>query len=181
MTATAESAFGKQRRAMPWWLPLLEGIALVIVGVLLFTRPFTMSVFLVQVLAIYWFLTGILEIVSIFFDRSAWGWKLLGGIIGILAGYYIVTAPIAGALVLGMTLVVIFGIQALILGVVNIIQALRGAGWGIGILGIINIIFGVILLGNIMAGTAALPWVLGAFAIVGGIAAIYMALRARSA
>ncbi len=166
---------------MPWWLPLIEGIALVIVGILLFTRPFNMTLFLVQVLAIYWFLSGILEIVSIFFDRSAWGWKLIGGLIGILAGYYIITAPVAGALVLGLTLVVMFGIQALILGVVNIIQALRGAGWGIGILGIINIIFGVILLTNILAGAAALPWVLGVFAIVGGISAIYLALRTRSA
>ena len=73
------------------------------------------------------------------------------------------------------------GIQALFLGVVNIIQALRGAGWGIGVLGIINIIFGVILLGNSLIATATLPWVLGAVAVVGGISTILLALRLRSA
>ncbi|WP_374686724.1 HdeD family acid-resistance protein [Promineifilum sp.] len=165
---------------MPWWIPLIQGIALLIVGILLFTSPIRTTLFIVQVLALYWFLSGIFEIVSIFLDRTAWGWKLLGGIIGILAGYYILSQPVAGALVLGFTLVVVLGIQALIMGIVNVIQALRGAGWGIGVLGIINILFGVILLGNTLIATATLPWVIGAFAIVGGISAIFMAFRLRS-
>ena len=76
---------------------------------------------------------------------------------------------------------IVLGIQAIVLGVVNIIQALRGAGWGIGVLGVINIIFGVILLSNSLIATATLPWVLGAVAVVGGISAILMALRLRSA
>jgi len=165
---------------MPWWIPLIQGIALVIIGVLLFVSPIKTTLFIVQVLALYWFLSGIFEIVSIFLDRTAWGWKLLGGIIGILAGYYILSQPVAGTLVLGFALVVVLGIQALIMGVVNIIQALRGAGWGIGILGVVNIVLGVLLLGNTMIATATLPWVVGAFAIVGGIVAIFMAFRLRS-
>jgi uncharacterized membrane protein HdeD (DUF308 family) len=174
------AAFGAQARSMPWWIPLIQGIALIIVGILLFVSPIRTTVFIVQVLALYWFLSGIFEIVSIFIDRTAWGWKLLGGIIGILAGYFILSQPAAGTLVLGFTLVIMLGILALIMGVVNIIQALRGAGWGIGILGVINIIFGVILLGNTLIATATLPWVLGAFAVVGGIFAIIMAFRLRS-
>ena len=166
---------------MPWWIPLIEGIALVIVGVLLLTSPINTILLLTRVLGLFWFLSGIFEIVSIFVDRTAWGWKLIGGIIGLLAGYYLISAPVAGAIVLGFTLVVMLGIQALLLGIVNLIQALRGAGWGIGVVGIINIIFGVILLGNTLIATATLPWVLGAVAIVGGITAIYMALRLRSA
>lgn len=175
------SAFGTQARSMPWWIPLIQGIALLIVGILLFTSPIRTTLFIVQVLALYWFLSGIFEIVSIFLDRTAWGWKLLGGIIGILAGYYVLTTPALGAIILGFTLVIMLGIQALILGIVNIIQALRGAGWGIGVLGVINVIFGVILLGNSLIATATLPWVLGAVAVVGGISAILMALRLRSA
>ena len=166
---------------MPWWIPLIEGIALIIVGVLLFTSPLDAILSLTRVLGLFWFLSGIFEIVSIFLDRSAWGWKLIGGIIGLLAGYYLFTAPAAGALILGFTLVVMLGVQALLLGIVHIIQALRGAGWAMGVIGIINIIFAVLLLGNVLVGMATLPFVIGAFAIVGGIAAIYMALRLRSA
>ena len=179
--ATAASAFEPQKRAMPWWIPLIEGVALIIVGVLLFTSPLDAILSLTRVLGLFWFLSGIFEIVSIFLDRSAWGWKLIGGIIGLLAGYYLFTAPAAGALILGFTLVVMLGVQALLLGIVHIIQALRGAGWAMGVIGIINIIFAVLLLGNVLVGMATLPFVIGAFAIVGGIAAIYMALRLRSA
>jgi uncharacterized membrane protein HdeD (DUF308 family) len=177
---SATAAFGKQERAMPWWIPLIEGIALVIVGILLFTNTAATVVVLVQVLAIYWLISGIMELISLFIDRSAWGLKLLGGIIGIWAGLLILGHPIGGALALGFALVIILGILALIMGVVNIIQAFRGAGWGIGLLGVINIIFGAILLGNTLVSAALLPWVLGGFAIVGGIAAIVMAFRLKT-
>jgi uncharacterized membrane protein HdeD (DUF308 family) len=177
---TAKAAFGEQRRAMPWWIPLIEGIALIIVGILLFTNPAATIVVLAQVLAIFWLIAGIMEIVSLFLDRTAWGLKLLGGIIGIWAGLFIISNPLSGTLALGLSIVIILGIQALILGIINLVQAFRGAGWGIGLLGVINIIFGLILLGNTLIATATLPWVLGGFAIVGGIAAIVMAFRLRS-
>ena len=177
---TATAAFAKQERSMPWWIPLIEGIALVIVGILLFTNTAATVVVLAQVLAIYWLISGIMELVSLFVDRSAWGLKLLGGIIGIWAGTMILQHPIQGTLALGLAVVVILGIQAIILGIVNIIQAFRGAGWGIGLLGVINVIFGIILLGNAMFSAAVLPWVLGGFAIVGGIAAIVMAFRLKT-
>lgn len=177
---TATAAFGKQERSMPWWIPLIEGIALVIVGILLFTNTAATIVVLAQILAIYWLISGIMQLVSLFVDRSAWGLKLLGGIIGIWAGIMILDHPLKGTLALGLAIVVILGIQAIILGVVNIVQAFRGAGWGIGLLGVINIIFGIILLGNAMFSAAVLPWVLGGFAIVGGIAAIVMAFRLKT-
>lgn len=177
---TATAAFGEQKRAMPWWIPLIEGIALVIVGILLFTNTASTILVLVQVLAIYWLISGIMEIISLFIDRSAWGLKLLGGIIGIWAGIVILDHPLGGTLALGFAVVIILGIQALILGVINIIQAFRGAGWGIGILGVINVIFGIILLSNTMISMAVLPFVLGGFALVGGIAAIVMAFRMKT-
>ena len=178
--ATASAAFGKQERSMPWWIPLIEGIALVIVGILLFTNTRATVVVLSQVLAIYWLISGIMQLVSLFVDRSAWGLKLIAGIIGIWAGTTILQHPLQGTLALGFAIVIILGIQALIMGVVNIIQAFRGAGWGIGLLGIINVIFGLILLGNAAISTALLPWVLGGFAVVGGIAAIVMAFRMKT-
>ena len=49
-----------------------------------------------------------------------------------------------------------------------------------GLLGIINIIFGLLLLGNTLIAAATLPWVLGIFAIVGGIATVVMAFRLRT-
>ena len=165
---------------MPWWLVLIQGILLVVVGILLFTNTGATVVVLAQILAIYWLIAGVLELVSIFIDRSAWGLKLLGGIIGIWAGLFIINNPIGGTLAFGFAVVIILGIQALLLGITNIIQAFRGAGWGIGLLGVINVIFGMILLGNSMIAVATLPWVLGGFAIVGGIASIVFAFRLKT-
>jgi len=175
-----ESAFGEQKRAMPWWIPLIEGISLVLIGILLFTNTAATVVIMAQVLAIFWLISGIMEIVSIFLDRSGWGLKLIGGIIGIWAGLFIINNPIGGTLAFGVAIVVVLGVQALLLGVVNIVQAVRGAGWGIGLVGVINIILGLILLSNTLIATATLPFVLGGFAIVGGIATIIMAFRLRT-
>ncbi|MFO7663784.1 MAG: DUF308 domain-containing protein [Chloroflexota bacterium] len=81
---------------------------------------------------------------------------------------------------LGLALVIILGIQGIIMGIVNLIEAFQGAGWGVGLLGVVNIILGIILLANTMIAVAILPWILGVFAIVGGIAAIVMAFRLRT-
>jgi len=72
------------------------------------------------------------------------------------------------------------GIGGIIMGIVNLVQAFSGAGWGVGILGVLSIIFGIILLGNTVIAVALLPWVLGFTFIFGGIAAVVMAFRLRT-
>ena len=65
-------------------------------------------------------------------------------------------------------------------GGIGIWQAFKGAGWGTGILAAISVIFGIVLLANVWVSAFALPWVLGIFSLVGGIAAIVIAFRRRS-
>ena len=77
---------------MPWWIVLLEGIAVIILGGLMWTKPFTTANALVFFIAIYWLVSGVISIVRIFFDRRRWGWNLFMGIIGILAGYVLLDA-----------------------------------------------------------------------------------------
>lgn len=174
---TAAQAFAPSKRALPWWVTLVQGIALIIIGFLLLTNPAATVVVLTQFIALYWLIAGIFQLISIFIDRSAWGWKLIGGIIGIWAGLLILQHPISGALALGLALVLIVGIQGVILGIISLIEAFRGAGWGVGLLGVVNIVLGAILLSNALLGVVILPWVLGVFAIVGGIMAIILAFR----
>lgn len=164
---------------IPWWLVLLEGIAAIIIGALLLTSPGATILILVQFLGIYWFVSGIFKIISIFIDSTMWGWKLFAGILGILAGIIIIQHPLWSTLIVPTTLVIILGIDGIIIGIVSLIQAFRGGGWGVGVLGILSILFGLILVFNPVIGAATLPWVLGIFAIVGGIFAIIMAFRLR--
>lgn len=169
----------QESQVIPWWLVLLEGIAAIIIGILLVTNTVTATLILVQLLGIWWFIKGIFQIIAIFIDSEMWGWKLFAGLIGILAGILIIQHPIwSTSIVLSVT-VIILGIQGLLVGIINLIQALRGGGWGIGILGALSIVFGIILLANIFVATLALPWVFGVLAIVGGIFALVLAFRMR--
>lgn len=173
---TAE-AVERGRADFPWWLVLIEGIALVILGILLVIKPGMASLIFVQFLGIYWLIAGIFRIISIFLDRSMWGWKLFAGILGILAGIFVLQYPVWSPVVILSTMVIILGIQGIIYGGIGLFQAFKGAGWGAGILGAVSIAFGIYLLANIGAATLALPWVMGILAIVGGVAAIVMAFR----
>jgi len=176
MTSRTEAL---EESGIPWWLVLIEGVALLILGVLLLMNPVETSVIAVQVLGIYWLIAGIFKIISIFMDSSMWGLKLLAGILGIVAGIIVLNHPVISPLLVGSALVIILGIQGIIMGVVGILQAFRGAGWGAGILGAVSLIFGIILLINLWAFTISLPWAIGILAIVGGIAAIIMAFRVK--
>lgn len=180
-TTTADSAFSAQKRALPWWLTLIQGIALVILGLLFLANPAKTSVIVIQTLGLYWLVTGMMSLVGIFIDHSAWGWKLIAGILGILAGLAVLNHPLWSPLVVGSTIVIIMGVQAIIAGIVNILLGIQGGGLGVLLLGVISIIIGVILLANVLVSALSLPWVLGVFALVGGIGAIFAAFRQRSA
>lgn len=182
MTTTTHAAEteGIPSPSVPWWLVLLEGIAAVIIGILLLTSPGIPLFALVQITGFFWLIGGIFRIVSIFVDSSSWGWKLLGGIIGILAGLVVLQHPVWSTLLLPAVYVIILGIQGIILGGASLVMAFRGGGWGTGVLGVLSIILGVVLLLNpLFIGIAVLPFVLGAFALVGGILAVVAAFMMR--
>lgn len=167
-------------RIIPWWVTLLSGIGAVILGILLFARPLTSAVFLVQVLGWYWFFNGIMHLVSMFIDSRAWGWKLFLGIVGIVAGLWVINNPISGPLTVGLTLVIIIGIQGIIYGIAELIAAFQGGGFGAGVMGVVSVIFGIIILSSPVMSIAVLPWVFGTFALIGGIGLIAAAFMQKS-
>jgi len=174
MTATT---LQKQAASIPWWVVLIEGIAAIILGILLLINPGSTTVLIIQFLGIYWFIDGIMSIVRIFIDKTAWGWKLFSGIIGILAGIAIIQYPLWATLLVPTVMVWLFGFFGIIIGVIGLIQAFQGAGWGAGILGVLSILFGILLLANPLVGAVTLPFIFGFLGIVGGIAALAMAFR----
>jgi uncharacterized membrane protein HdeD (DUF308 family) len=180
MTSNTQTAVSVP--AFPWWIVLIEGIFALIFGILLIAEPVITSVFLVTVLGFYWLIRGIFSIIQIFVGNSGihWGWLLFSGILGILAGLVVLRQPLYATILVGSVLVIIVAIDGIIMGIVGLIQAFSGAGWGAGILGALSIIIGAILLANVWAATAVLPYVLAAFMIVGGIAAIFFSFRLRN-
>ncbi len=182
----AASATSIETRARPWWLTLIEGTALVLIGMVLLWSPAKTQIrtwlLIVQLLGIYWLIRGVLDIVSMFTDHTAWGWKLFIGIVSILAGGYILAYPAASALVLPQVFALVLGIWALVEGVIMLVMAFRGGGWGTGILGGIGMLLGLVLIGSygdFGLGLAFL-WTAAVFAVIGGIVLIIQSFRARS-
>jgi len=164
---------------IPWWLVLLQGIIALILGIVLLVWPGVTLVLLVTFLGVYWLGTGILSIVSIFIDRTNVGWKLLSGALGILAGLVVLVYPLYSAVLLPAFLTIFIGIWGLVIGVIALVQAFRGAGWGAGILGVLGIVFGLLILANPLVSEALLILLIAIVAILGGIAAIFLAFRMR--
>lgn len=177
----ATSAYAAEASAARqyWWVPLVEGIAAIIVGILLLADPGIATAVIVQVLGWYWLITGIIGVVMIFVDSSLWGWKLFGGLLGVLAGAVIINHPLWSTLLVPTTIVIILGIDGLLIGVVDIIKAFQGAGWGIAVIGVLSILFGIFLLSNAYVAALFVPWVFGVLAIVFGAAAVFMAFQLR--
>ena len=186
MTTTA-SATALESKARPWGFLLIQGIAMVIIGAILLWSPAKTKVdtyqILVALLGIYWIIGGVLDLVHMFTDHTGWGWKLFMGLISILAGFYIVTYPIAAGIALPRVFVLVLGIWGLMQGTVALVLAFKGGGWGLGVLGVIGIVFGIILIANyaVPGMGLAMLWVAAVWAFIGGFFVIYRAFQQREA
>jgi uncharacterized membrane protein HdeD (DUF308 family) len=156
----------------PWWLIVLQGFFAALIGLLLLISPGITIVVMVQFMGFYWLIGGLFTIVNIFLNRAMWGWKLVGGLIGIIAGFAVIQNPLWSALVVPSTLVIFLGISGILIGAVYMAQAFSGAGWGAAILGILSALFGLVLLANPILGAVTLTFVLGLIGLVGGITAM---------
>jgi uncharacterized membrane protein HdeD (DUF308 family) len=167
-----------------WVLFLIEGIVLVVLGLLAIVVP-PIATLAVEILFGWLFLiSGIVGLVTTFWMRQAPGfwWALLSAVLGIAAGIVLLAWPLSGVLSLTLVLIVFFTIE----GVASIMYALEhkrelSGRWGFMLAsGIVDLIVaGIILVG--LPGTAA--WAIGILVginmVFGGSALIAMAMHAR--
>ena len=164
-----------------WWLFLLQGIAGILLGLLLISAPGTTLVALVTFLGFYWLITGVLSLVQVFVDRSIpWIWSLLSGVLGIAAGIVVLRHPLLAALTVPTLIVIVLGVESMIMGVVNIIAGFKGGGVASFLLGAVNILIGLILLSSPMSAALAVPFVFGIILLVQGVALAIWAFRVRA-
>ncbi|MGB4293655.1 MAG: DUF308 domain-containing protein [Bacteroidales bacterium] len=163
-----------------WWSVLLEGIIATIIGIFLLYEPIATTILLVQILAIFWLVEGIFSVIKALIFTKNGKWKLLSGILSIIVGVVILMYPIISPYIVRRFLMVFIGILALVNGAVIITSALKGGGWGTGILGVLTIVLGLLLLTNSLAGVIVLPWVFGVFFVIGGIGAIIWGIKMRT-
>ena len=168
-----------------WWIPLVQGILTIVLGLLFLTNPAATSVTFAFIIGMWWFVRGIIDLVLIFVDHTMWGWKLFMGILGIVAGWIVAAAviekPLIATLAVGTIWAWVLGFMGVVMGIIDLYQAFKGAGWGRGILGVLMIIFGIWIMTSPVQSAIALPWVFGVLLLLGGIMAIVAAFQLRKA
>jgi uncharacterized membrane protein HdeD (DUF308 family) len=181
------AATAAQPKGRPWWLTLIMGIAAVVIGGLLLFGSLTAQartyLLLVQLVGIWWLIDGITTIIYMFVDRTAWGWKLFSGIVGLLAGGWILLYPVYAAIALPRIFLLIIGIWGLINGAQLLFASLRARAWGSVVLGVITVVLGLILIANAdeLGWGLSLISIAAWFAFLGGFVVIYRAVKERKA
>jgi uncharacterized membrane protein HdeD (DUF308 family) len=165
--------------AKKWWVLLLRGILLIVIGLLAFVSPLTWVIFV----GIYMLIDGITMLMSGFSDQPAgqsrWPLVILG-VLGLLAGLIVLWDPELGAI----TFTIIVAAWAVVGGILTIISAIRvreeiDNEWWLVLSGILAVLFGILVFTNVLAGVLTIAWIFGIFAVVVGILSIVLAFRVR--
>jgi uncharacterized membrane protein HdeD (DUF308 family) len=149
-------------------------------GIFLLTEPAATIAALTTLVGFFWLVQGLLSLVQVFVDRSVPRiWSLLSGIVGIIAGLLVLRHPLLAALTVPTLIVIILGVQGLIMGTLEIISGFRGGGFGSFVLGVINLLVGLLLLSSPVAAALAIPMVFGVLLLIQGAGLIFLAFRLR--
>ncbi|HTK40568.1 MAG TPA: HdeD family acid-resistance protein [Gemmatimonadales bacterium] len=175
--------FAADLLAKVWWALALRGVAGILFGILAFVMPALTLAVLVLLFGAYALVDGIFNVVASLSGRSGarpWWALLLAGLVGIGAGLLTFFMPGLTALALAY----LIGVWAIIIGVLEIISAVRlrkviTNEWWLGLSGVLAIVFGVLL--TLAPGPGALAMVIwiGAYAFVYGVFLVLLGLRLR--
>jgi uncharacterized membrane protein HdeD (DUF308 family) len=111
-----------------WGWVLFEGILSILVGIIAFANPNLTALALLYIIAIYAFVTGVMEIAAAFALRElvSRDWALaLAGILSIVFAILLFIYPSAGIL----SLLWLVGIYAIVFGILFIIRAFQLRSW----------------------------------------------------
>jgi uncharacterized membrane protein HdeD (DUF308 family) len=165
-----------------WWLILLRGICAILFGVLAFIWPGLTLLTLVLLYGVFALIDGVLALAAAVMGGAPaprW-WLAIAGLLGIAAGLLTLFWPGLTAIVL----LLFIAAWAITTGVMQIIGAIRmrkeiDNEWFLVAAGILSVLFGIVLALQPGVGALASIFVIGAYAILYGIALVLFALRLR--
>ena len=166
-----------------WWLLALRGLIAVVFGVLAFMWPGATLITLVWLFGAFAMVNGILSLVLAAKTPKGYprvGSLILGGLLGILAGFLAFVMPGITAI----TLLILIAAWAIATGVMELVTAFRlrkiiANEWLLVLAGITSVAFGGIILMQPAAGALALIWLIATWAIGFGILLMILAFRLR--
>ena len=123
------TAIKNRRDEYYWWVFLLWGVVNCIAAIAVIMYPGITAMFLIILMGIAWIGAGITLIMAAVRLRKQInneGWLLLGGIISIVAGLYVIINPGAGAL----SVIWVIALYACLFGITLIAIGWRARTWG---------------------------------------------------
>ena len=166
-----------------WWLPLVRGVLLIILGGYALFRPGMTAITLTQVVGIFVIADGILAIIAaILRETPSRGWTIVRGVLLSLIGVFVFAHSVAIAGITATVVLYIMAFGAVVSGILEIMGAIRdrkgieGEGWLI-LGGVLAILFGVLLFIAPLAFGLLIVRILGAYAIIYGVSLIVLAFR----
>ena len=109
---------------------ILGGVTALIFGIILLVRQDEALSLLMVILGLWWLIQGAFMIFAVFVDRTDMWWKLIIGVLGVVAGFLVLTNPGEAADVFQGVIGVVLGIIGIVVGVTAIIGSFRGGGIG---------------------------------------------------
>lgn len=187
MDTIFRSRLERSRKAVKnWWLVLLLGIAIFIVGVFVFRYPGVSYLAMAVTFGVLMLMAGVVNIVlaastdSLAIGR---GWLLAGGIIEVILGLILTFNPAVSVVTLPLFLGfwLMFRSFAMV-GFGSDMRAARvsGAGWTI-VLGVLLLICSIIIIAQpILYGIAAVVIWVGISMLIAGVATVAFSLQLRN-
>ena len=167
-----------------WGIFLAEGIILVLLGIAAILLPLIATLAFTIIIGWIFLASGIVGLITTFWARHAPGfwWSLISGIVAIAAGIVLLLWPITGAVSLTLVLIAFFVVEGIvsIMYAIEHRKQLSGRWPWMLVSGIVDLVLaGIIFAG--LPGTAgwALGLLVGINMVFGGAALIAMALAAR--
>lgn len=175
--------------ASTWWIPLIQGIAAILFGLYAFTQTGRTMAAILFMLGLYWVFNGIFSVIAAIrgnTEKSRF-WQLIGGVLSIVAGGFALSHPLMAGAVSASLIGTIIGLSAIISGITQMFagrEVMDGAGrdWSLGsfFLGLLNVIFGIIIIGAPALAFATFIRILALWVIIAGCGLLFAAFRIRS-
>ena len=168
-----------------WLMFVVEGIVLLVLGLLAIALPPLATLGVTIVLGWLFLFSGAMGLVATFWARQAPGfwWALISALLGIAAGLVLIASPAGGAISLTLVLIAFFVVEgvATIMYALDHRQQLSGRwGWML-VSGLIDLVLAAMILSGLPGSAAwALGLLVGINMIFGGTALIAMGLHARN-
>lgn len=152
----------------PWWVLLILGSLCLGVGALLLFDFKPSPNTLLQLVALYWFGVGILDLGRMFHEKRRWFWPLLSGTVG--AAMALIVSPYSwwAGWFSPELLFVVFGGVGVLCGFLRLVQGFSGSGAVPAIVGSFDLLLGVLFLGVPFFSPLPLQGVVGLLAMVAG-------------